>query len=407
MIIPPNFKVLGALGCAVLAHAHGFSTTLDEMRRCALAGQRPNAAASFSVPLKQSDGHRALELDLSGTGNAMVPPLVMGLDVGSVSAKGVVIDGEGRIIREDYRLSSGRPLEALDAVIGALTAGGLRINACAVTGKRKDCWQARLIEAHLIVNEISAQATGRCRARPAGRHHRRDRRAGLQVDIPGLRRAAGFRDESGSAPRGTGSFLMEQADRLGLPMGKEFSDAAFSSSSPSDLGTRCTVFMESDLIHHQNNGASQADLSAGVCISIVRNYLERVANHKRLGERTIFVGGVAANPAVRSAFQLSTGLSIDSPAFFKVSGALGGRAEAPRPRADRRCGIALGRNDPTGITGNPQGSVHLRTMFQPVHHRPLQRPGQARLQRRPLRSMGDGRSFRLEAPSGGRLCGPS
>jgi predicted nucleotide-binding protein (sugar kinase/HSP70/actin superfamily) len=122
---------------------------------------------------------------------------------------------------------------------------------------------------------------------------------------------------------GTGSFLMEQADRLGLSMGKEFSQAAFSSRSPSDLGTRCTVFMESDLIHHQNNGASVADLSAGVCISIVRNYLERVANHKPLGERTILVGGVAANPAVRAAFELTTGRSIDSPAYFKVSGALG------------------------------------------------------------------------------------
>ena len=92
---------------------------------------------------------------------------------------------------------------------------------------------------------------------------------------------------------GTGSFLMEQADRLGLHMGEEFSEAAFSSKYPPDLGTRCTVFMESDLIHHQNNGSSRGDLAAGVCAAIVRNYLERVANHKVLGKKIMFLGGVA------------------------------------------------------------------------------------------------------------------
>jgi predicted nucleotide-binding protein (sugar kinase/HSP70/actin superfamily) len=121
---------------------------------------------------------------------------------------------------------------------------------------------------------------------------------------------------------------MAQAQRLDLPMGDCFSDAAFSSLKPADLGNRCTVFMESDLIHHQNSGASSADLAAGVCISIVHNYLERVANHKPLGSKVLFMGGVAATPAVKAAFEQQTLRKFETPPFFRVSGAVGAALKA-------------------------------------------------------------------------------
>ncbi|MCA1961068.1 MAG: acyl-CoA dehydratase activase-related protein, partial [Desulfomonile sp.] len=127
---------------------------------------------------------------------------------------------------------------------------------------------------------------------------------------------------------GTGSFLMEQAERLGINIDGEFSEAAFASRAPADLGNRCTVFMESDLIHHQNNGASAEDLAAGVCVSIVRNYLDRVANNKTLGPKVLFLGGVAAAPAVKAAFEQQTGRRFHVPPFFKVSGALGAALKA-------------------------------------------------------------------------------
>ena len=116
---------------------------------------------TYSQPLEQSDGRQALGIELPGAGDAMVPPLIMGLDVGSVSAKGVILNGEGRIIREDYRLSKGRPLEALDAVIGALTAAGLRVNACAVTGSGR-LIAGRLLGADLICERDQCTGQGRC-----------------------------------------------------------------------------------------------------------------------------------------------------------------------------------------------------------------------------------------------------
>ena len=86
--------------------------------------------------------------------------------------------------------------------------------------------------------------------------------------------------------------------------------------------------MESDLIHHQNNGASVEDLAAGVCISIVQNYLERVANHKPLGQKVLFLGGVAGSDAVRAAMEQHTGRDFHIPDFYNVSGAFGAGLKA-------------------------------------------------------------------------------
>jgi hypothetical protein len=78
---------------------------------------------------------------------------------------------------------------------------------------------------------------------------------------------------------GTGSFLQEQADRLNVSIQGEFQDLAFSAPAPACLGERCTVFMESDLIHHQQRAR---DLTAGPPIDR-QNYLNRVVNTRRSG----------------------------------------------------------------------------------------------------------------------------
>ncbi|MDQ7783856.1 MAG: acyl-CoA dehydratase activase [Desulfomonilaceae bacterium] len=324
IVIPPHFTVLGALGCAVTARRDPSAETiaLAELRRRASKPTRSlptvNRRRLEKPTVQTTVPERAVTVH--------EPPYVMGLDVGSVSVKGVVIDTRGSILAADYRLSSGRPLEALQAVIDALSLHGPHASVRAVTGSGR-ILAGRLIRADLTVNEISAQA------RAAVSH---DPDVDTIVEIGG-QDSKWISLEGGTlkdfemnrvCAAGTGSFLMEQADRLGLHMGEEFSEAAFSSDRPSDLGTRCTVFMESDLIHHQNNGSSRGDLAAGVCLSVVRNYMERVANHKAFGRRILFLGGVAANDAVRSAFQQETGRVFHSPPFHKVSGALGAALKA-------------------------------------------------------------------------------
>ena len=80
---------------------------------------------------------------------------------------------------------------------------------------------------------------------------------------------------------GTGSFIEEQASRLGISIKEEFARLAFASKSPVKLGERCTVFMESDLLSYQQQGAITEDLVAGLAYSIVANYLNRVVGQTK------------------------------------------------------------------------------------------------------------------------------
>ncbi len=328
IIVPPHFNVLGAIGCARTAarrdRQNGL-TLLELRRRASEALGKPYSRSSLP-PLRRPRGGNGERSP--GVCAPFDPAAVraLGLDVGSVSVKGVVLDEQGSILREDYRLSRSQPLERLSEVIEFLLGDGPFSGVVAVTGSGRQL-AGRLIGADLIVNEIGAQAA-------AARHGLPDTDTVVEI---GGQDSKWIRLEEGAlkdfemnrvCAAGTGSFLMEQADRLNIPMGREFSDAAFAAEAPADLGARCTVFMESDLIHHQNSGASPEDLAAGVCHSVVRNYVERVVNNKGLGQTIAFLGGVAANPAVRAAFEQQTGRAFHTPAFHRVSGALGAALKA-------------------------------------------------------------------------------
>jgi len=328
VVRPPHFTVLGAMGCAVLASQQrsGDPFSLQELKERAVRALGNPLPRSFLTPLDPARNVRTVPLVQAENDRTAKAPLVMGLDIGSVSVKGVVADATGRILWEDYRLSRSRPLETMKEVIKTLSRDGCTPELVAVTGSGRHL-AGRLLKADLIVNEITAQA------RAAEQH---DPDVDTVVEIGGQDskwisldqgRLKDF-EMNRVCAAGTGSFLMEQADRLGIPMGREFSDAAFASHAPADLGTRCTVFMESDLIHHQNTGASTEDLAAGVCISIVKNYVERVATNRPIGNRTLFLGGVAAAPAVQAAFESQIGRRFDVPPFFRVSGALGAALKA-------------------------------------------------------------------------------
>lgn len=327
LVIPPHFDSLGAFGCALLA---GIERTREDpslslMKDLAVRGLARPKQRTFLAPLDASFNRAPPFPEVLADPSVAEPPFVMGLDIGSVSVKGVVIDGKGRLLSEDYRLSRSLVLDAAERVLASLAAG-VRPDVIAVTGSGRHL-VGKLLAADLIVNEITAQATAGLRYAPD---------ADTIVEIGG-QDSKWIALEDGSlkdfemnrvCAAGTGSFLMAQAQRLGLSTWRQFDDAAFSSDSPVDLGNRCAVFMESDLVHHQNNGAKVDDLAAGACVSIVRNYLERVANHRPLGKKVLFLGGVAGTPAVRAAFEQETGRSFDTPDFYRVSGALGAALNA-------------------------------------------------------------------------------
>ena len=101
---------------------------------------------------------------------------------------------------------------------------------------------------------------------------------------------------------GTGSFLTSQAKRLGIPI-EDFGHLALQSKKPVKIAARCTVFAESDLIHKAQVGYLKEDIVAGLCKSIVLNYLNNVGKGKKIKSPIIFQGGVSKNKGVVKYFK--------------------------------------------------------------------------------------------------------
>jgi predicted CoA-substrate-specific enzyme activase len=248
----------------------------------------------------------------------------IGVDVGSISTNVVVIDESRRVLAKAYLMTAGAPLEAIRKgleMVGRKAAGKVKILGAATTGSGRYL-TGDFIGADVVINEITAQAAGAAIVNPkvdtifeiGGQDSKYiSLENGVVVDF----------EMNHACAAGTGSFLEEQSQRLGIEIDEEFADLAFKSESPIKLGERCTVFMESDLLSYQQQGAKREDLVAGLSYSIVSNYLNRVVGRRRIGTNICFQGGTAFNKAVWAAFEMVTGKQIMVPDHHEVTGALG------------------------------------------------------------------------------------
>jgi len=121
---------------------------------------------------------------------------------------------------------------------------------------------------------------------------------------------------------GTGSFLSSQARRLNMRV-EEFGAYALRSKSPTKIAGRCTVFAESDLVHKAQMGHPTEDIIAGLCNSIVYNYLNNLGKGKIINPPIVFQGGVSKNVGVARAFENITGHPIIVDEAGHLMGALG------------------------------------------------------------------------------------
>ena len=268
-----------------------------------------------------------------------------GLDVGSISTKAAVIDADNRVLAKVYLMTAGRPLEAVRKVlsdIGRQVEGKVRIRGAATTGSGRYL-TGDFIGADLVINEITAQATAAAAIDPlvdtifeiGGQDSKYiSLENGVVVDF----------EMNHACAAGTGSFLEEQAERLGINIKTQFADLAMKSKSPIRLGERCTVFMESDMLSYQQQGAALEDLVAGLCYSIVSNYINRVVGHRKVGKRIFFQGGTAFNKGVVAAFEKFTGSAITVPPDHEVTGAIGAALLA-RKHQERLQGSGFGVRD--------------------------------------------------------------
>jgi predicted CoA-substrate-specific enzyme activase len=327
LIIPKHFAAMGAIGAAFLTMENGTSGKkfqgLDRLRECV---NRPAPPDLSLEPLSLSEHHQKegdwQPLPQAPEGKKI--PAYLGIDVGSISTNVVVIDENKKVLSKRYLMTAGRPIEAIRQglrEVGEEVGHRVEIKGVGTTGSGRYL-TGDFVGADVIRNEITTQATAAVHIDPE---------VDTIFEIGGqdskyisLERGAIVDFEMNKVcAAGTGSFLEEQAEKLGLSIKEEFGNLALSAKSPVSLGERCTVFMESDLVHYQQKGARRDDLVGGLSYSIVLNYLNKVVGDKRVGNNIFFQGGTAFNQGVVAAFEKVTGKKITVPEHNEVTGAIG------------------------------------------------------------------------------------
>ncbi len=255
----------------------------------------------------------------------------LGLDIGSVSLNTVLMDAEYNVIENYYDYVHGKPFsvlrERLSSILWdhkpedfagiALTGTGGKLASDLIGG--------------VVVNEIIAQATSAGRLYPDAQTvieiGGEDSKLILLEKDPstGHSRLLDFEMNSICAA-GTGSFLDQQARRIGVPIVKKFGEMALKSVDPPRIAGRCSVFAKSDMIHHQQIATPLQDIVAGLCFALARNFRSNVARSKEFRKPVIFSGGVAANAGMVRAFREILNLSEDEliiPEYHASMGAIG------------------------------------------------------------------------------------
>jgi len=253
----------------------------------------------------------------------------LGIDSGSTTTKIVVTDSRDNILFTYYSLNEGNPLkkvyEGLAKFYSEVTDNGatLRFLSSASTGYGEDLVKSALGLDHGIV-ETMAHLTGAQYVEPD---------VSFILDIGGQDMKSIFVNKgtisaielNEACSSGCGSFLQNFASALNMSM-EEFTNAAALAKHPGDLGSRCTVFMNSKVKQLLRENASPGDIAAGLAYSVVKNCLFKVlkiSNLDKLGSKIVVQGGTFRNDAVYRTFELLSGKSVSSASDPELMGAFG------------------------------------------------------------------------------------
>jgi len=249
----------------------------------------------------------------------------LGVDVGSTSTKAVVTDARGAVLAGFYTATAGRPLEAVQLILEGINdwaerAGiHFRFLGAGTTGAGRK-FVGRIIGADLLLDEITAHARAAVELHPGvdtvmeigGQDSKfmtlRDGRVTLSI-------------MNSVCAAGTGSFVEEQAQRLGVPLA-DYGDRTRGHASPL-ASERCTVFMERDLNHYLREGYGTEEVLAAVLHSVRENYLNKVAVESSIGRSVVFQGATARNRALVAAFEQRLNRPIHVSKYCHLAGALG------------------------------------------------------------------------------------
>ncbi len=252
--------------------------------------------------------------------------LFLGLDAGSTTTKAVVINKNGDLVYTYYASNKGNPVMSAVAIMKDIYSKmpeDCYIAHSCVTGYGENIIKAAL---NIDIGEIETMAHFQ-----SAKFFCPD--VDFIIDIGGqdmkcMKIRNGVIDSimlNEACSSGCGSFIQTFAQTLGLTT-PEFAEAALSSTKPVDLGTRCTVFMNSKVKQAQKEGASVGDISAGLSYSVVRNALYKVIkirDTEQLGKNIVVQGGTFLNDAILRCFELVSGRDVIRPNVAGLMGAFG------------------------------------------------------------------------------------
>ncbi|MEO0184993.1 MAG: acyl-CoA dehydratase activase [candidate division WOR-3 bacterium] len=318
-VIPEYYKTISAIGAVLCARESNWQMKFKGTGNLEKWLRHPEKMSRLP-PL---DGRKKWHPNILVSPPSEKTQAYLGVDIGSISTNLVLIDKKGKVLCRRYLWTQGKPIDVVIQGLAELKSevgDKVEIVGVGTTGSGRYLI-GDLIGADLIKNEISAQA-----------------RAGIEIDpeVDTIFEIGGQDSKYISIENktvvdfemnkvcaaGTGSFLEEQTQILGVKL-EDFGDRALDAKSPINLGERCTVFIGSEVIHHQNNLAERENLLAGLGYSTVFNYLNRVVGNKKIGDHILFQGGVAANKAVISAFEEVLKKKITVPPNHDITGAIG------------------------------------------------------------------------------------
>ena len=331
VIIPENSHLFAAVGAAI--GGKGAVLSVSEL----IAALQSEKAAGFEVkrlePLFENEADYQAFRQRHGKAKVRRRALsdysgdcFLGVDAGSTTTKLALIAADGSLLFSSYAGNGGNPVEAARRALTELTdamSEGARIAGSCSTGYGEALMKAafRLDDGEV---ETIAHSTAAAFFDPevdcvldiGGQDMKCIRLKDQTVDTVMLNEACSS---------GCGSFLENFAESLGYTA-EGFAAEALFAKAPIDLGTRCTVFMNSNVKQAQKEGAPVSDISAGLAYSVIRNALFKVirlADVSRLGSRIVVQGGTFYNPAVLRALEKIAGLEVVCPDIAGIMGAFG------------------------------------------------------------------------------------
>ncbi|MDW7657155.1 MAG: acyl-CoA dehydratase activase-related protein, partial [Bacillota bacterium] len=330
-ISPDNAQLTVAVGAAMLADKPVLS--IGQIYDRLSSGRLPQRELTRIAPLFASlaekrlfdERHAAHDLP-EGKLQDSVGPCYLGIDAGSTTTKIVLLDQDRRLLYSHYTGNNGKPVATVLSILRDLLPRVPRdayIARACVTG-----YGENLIRAAFALDDGEVETLAHYKA---AAHFCPD--VNFIIDIGGqdmkcLSIRQGVIEDiriNEACSSGCGSFLQSFAETLKLQV-TQFAALALTAQNPVDLGTRCTVFMNSRVKQALKEGATVGDISAGLSYSVVRNALYKVIKIKSpesLGQRIVAQGGTFLNDAVLRCFERVTGREVIRPKIAGLMGAFG------------------------------------------------------------------------------------